>query len=584
MKLKPIPFALAAALLAAQTTPAQAQQGAPVQQDAQARQQLKDELRKEIIEELKAEGWAPAAQLQSQSPAQQAAQPASAAPSQAAAQSALEASQATINLIQALVQNGILTQDKADELIRQAKQSAAEALAAQNGQGANKVVRVPYVPVTVRNEIKEELKKEVMAQAKDEGWAAPSQVPSWLSGMKWETEIRLREEQDRFDKNNFSPVQLGFAEDPITIGNSQDNTNTAKLRLRFGMEMQVSSMTTAGFRIATGNLTNPVSTNQTLGNNFDRYTVGVERAYITLTPTQWASMTGGRIANPFFSSDLVWAPDLNFDGVAGILRSGFSDTHSFWGTLGIFPLAKIDPAPNNAAQSKWLYGGQIGYERSAQAGPGLRLGVALYDYRNVEGIPNSGDLNTDPNATQFSGTAPGFRQKGNSIFNINQNVTNSAPGGTVPVLYGLASKFREFSLTGSLDFANYDPVHVLLSGDYVKNIGFDRAEILARTGRDIAPQTRGYQLRLSVGRPQVLARGDWQFSAAYRYLERDAVLDAYADTDFRLGGTDSKGYILSGNYGIDRNTWLALRWLSADPISGPPLKIDVLQFDLNSRF
>ena len=64
----------------------------------------------------------------------------------------------------------------------------------------------------------------------------------------------------------------------------------------------------------------------------------------------------------------------------------------------------------------------------------------------------------------------------------------------------------------------------------------------------------------------------------------DAVLDAFTDSDFHLGGTDTKGYILGGSFGIDKNTWFTMRWLSADPIDGPPLSIDVLQADLNARF
>jgi hypothetical protein len=124
----------------------------------------------------------------------------------------------------------------------------------------------------------------------------------------------------------------------------------------------------------------------------------------------------------------------------------------------------------------------------------------------------------------------------------------------------------------------------MLTGDIVKNIGFNRGEILRRTGRDIDPKTLGYQARLTVGRREMLTRNDWQVYAAYKYLERDAVLDAYTDSDFRMGGTDAKGYILGANWGIDKGTWLGLKWLSADPISGPPLKIDVLQVDLNARF
>jgi hypothetical protein len=518
------------------------------------RNEIKAGLRQEVMEQAKAEGWAPLA----------------------APAGIVEANQTTANLIQALVQSGMLAQDKADALMRDAKRSAAEAVAAQ-GPGA-KVVRVPYVPVTVRNEIKAELRKEVMAQAKDEGWAAPASVPGWLEGMKWEGDFRLRAQQDRFSGSNFTPLQLGLVEDPINLGNSQDHNNRLRLRLRFGVETKLSEMTTMGFRLATGSIANnPLSTNQTLGNNFDRYTIGVDRAYIKLQPAQWLHLSGGRFANPFFGTDLVWHPDLNFDGAAATLKPKFSEAGSGFLTLGAFPLTKLDPNPNSSAQSKWLYAGQAGVDWKSGA-TGLKFGLALYEYRHVEGVPNAGDWNINTVAASMNdGTAPQYRQKGNSLVQL-QALNNPT------LLYGLASKFRELNLTGSIDFAQFDPVHVVLTGDYVKNIGFDRAEILQRTGRDLEPKITGYQARLTVGKPQMAKRRDWQVFAAYKFLQRDAVLDAYTDSDFRLGGTDAKGYILGANYGIDKNTWLGFKWLSADPINGPPLKIDVLQLDLNSRF
>ena len=63
-----------------------------------------------------------------------------------------------------------------------------------------------------------------------------------------------------------------------------------------------------------------------------------------------------------------------------------------------------------------------------------------------------------------------------------------------------------------------------------------------------------------------------------------AVLDTFADSDFRLGGTDSNGYFIGGAYGLDRNAWVSLKWLSADELDGLPYAVDVLQLDLNAKF
>jgi hypothetical protein len=70
----------------------------------------------------------------------------------------------------------------------------------------------------------------------------------------------------------------------------------------------------------------------------------------------------------------------------------------------------------------------------------------------------------------------------------------------------------------------------------------------------------------------------------YKRVERDAVLDAFTDSDLHGGGTDAKGYTLGGSWGLGRNTTLTGRWLSADSISGAPLALDTLQVDLLLRF
>ena len=62
------------------------------------------------------------------------------------------------------------------------------------------------------------------------------------------------------------------------------------------------------------------------------------------------------------------------------------------------------------------------------------------------------------------------------------------------------------------------------------------------------------------------------------------MLDAFTESDFHLGGTDTQGYRITGSYGLVNNVWLRARWISATEIDGPPLAIDTLQLDLNAKF
>jgi hypothetical protein len=71
---------------------------------------------------------------------------------------------------------------------------------------------------------------------------------------------------------------------------------------------------------------------------------------------------------------------------------------------------------------------------------------------------------------------------------------------------------------------------------------------------------------------------------AYRYLERDAVLDAFTDSIFHVGGTNARGWTAGVQYGLTKSAWLNLRWLSSDAIDGPKYSIDTVNVDLNARF
>jgi hypothetical protein len=522
--------------------------------------------------------------------------------------------QTTMNLIDALVDTGVLTREKADELVK-----AAEAKAARTAAKAKKdsTVRVQYVPESVKAEIREQLKQEVLAQARTEGWAAPNAIPEWTERIKIEGDLRVRYQDDSFPKTNtpiagFAPGAAGnpaalntdypFAtrfpagvdldDNGLPTGNATDDVNRLRLRARLGVLAKINDTVSAGLRFTTGNVTDRVSTNQTLGSGFNKYSFLVDRAYIKFDPVEWASVSGGRIPNPWFSTDLMWDEDLNFDGVAVNLRN-VTPTQSLrpFATAGWFPL-RADNPPN--AEKQWLAGGQIGAEYDLSSSTRLRIGLAKYHYSRIE-------ARTDTNFDAI-GPLPGYgryehssalRQKGNTLVLTNPGA-GAAFGETSPI-YGLASKFEPWVLTATADLAHFDPVHVLLSAEYVKNTGFDRGDILRRTGLNLTDgKDTAYHVRLMVGMPSVRLADDWQVFASYKYIGSDALIDGFTDSDFGLGGTNLKGFVLGGSYGLYRDTAVGLRWYSArniqgmtyDPaaIAGQRYEVDTVMVDMNVRF
>ena len=287
------------------------------------------------------------------------------------------------------------------------------------------------------------------------------------------------------------------------------------------------------------------------------------------------SVRGGRYENPFVHTDLVFDEDLMFEGVSMTGRLPFGDSgSSVFLTAGAFPLEEVELS----SADKWLYGGQAGFRFGFPSGGGVIMSGAYYDYQNIEGERN------DPESKLLDFTAPQFLQKGNTLFDI-RNDSDANTG-----LFALVTDYDLVNVNLMLDTgpvfvtANQRPIHLFLVGDYVTNTGWDEEEVLARTGVLIEEKTDGYQGRIGLGSPLIRRRGDWRIDAFYRHLERDAVVDAFTDSEFHLGGTDAEGWGLEFRMGLADNTWMVLNYLSSNEIDGPPLAIDVIQLDLSARF
>jgi hypothetical protein len=79
----------------------------------------------------------------------------------------------------------------------------------------------------------------------------------------------------------------------------------------------------------------------------------------------------------------------------------------------------------------------------------------------------------------------------------------------------------------------------------------------------------GFTGRVTLGSPVQGAQLSWSAGLEYRYLQSDAVVDAFTDPDFGLGGTNLKGYIVTGSLGIVDRVAFSLMWTSASAIVGP---------------
>lgn len=505
-----------------------------------------------------------------------------------------------IGLLQTLVDKGLLTRDQAEQLVKQAQQKAAVEAGkeAEVAKEEEKAVRVPYVPQIVKDQIstevaqqvKPEVVQSVVAEAKSEGWGVPAALPPWLEHTRPFGDVTFRSQADMYPKDNsvntildFNGINAagGIGRDPQPFLNTSENRDRFRLRARLGLDAELSPNFTSEIRLSSGSLTDPSSESQTEGTYGQRWSVGIDRAYIRWRSSPPGSLSlltleGGRFEDPWFSpTELVYATDLQFEGVAGALRWGFApgdgNQSRIYVNFGAVPELEV---PIEASENKWLLGAQLGTVLNSPDGrQHLQAAAAYYDFVHVTGIKNA------PNSTLTNSTAPAFIRFGNTVFDISNSTTDPTVN-----LFALAAHFRLVDLAASYSLG-VQRYSFGINAEAVRNIGYHIASVEALTGQSIhSAQNHGYVADISFGDPIVQERWAWRARLGYRYVQSDAVIDAWTDADFHEGGSNAAGYYLWGDLGLAHNVWMRVRYLSSNEITGPRYGNDIVQVDFNTRF
>jgi hypothetical protein len=173
--------------------------------------------------------------------------------------------------------------------------------------------------------------------------------------------------------------------------------------------------------------------------------------------------------------------------------------------------------------------------------------------------------------------------------------------------FGLSTPYNILSANARLEYRHWEPFVVSLSGEWDRNLAWNSQNIL-NNGPLPGPDNNYNQtlingpvnnlnssgsynggntawiIQAKLGHGALQKRWDWDFGVAYRYVESDAVIDGFCDSDFGGGGTNLKGFSVGGNLSLSKSVFIGARWLSATGIAGPTYKSDIIQVDVNARF
>jgi len=304
----------------------------------------------------------------------------------------------------------------------------------------------------------------------------------------------------------------------------------ARFRARLGLTADVNENVKAIIQLASGG-DNPVSTNQSFDDGFDRKDIGLDLAYLDWTLNDSTHIYGGKMKNPLHRAGghaLVWDSDLNPEGVAVLYENG-----GFFGTAGLLFVEE-----RSASDDSLLTAVQGGYKFEVADGVKLTAGAGYMSYSNTIG-----------NSPFYNGNA-----SGNSI-DINGD---------------LVLDYTELEIFAELDMKLGDmPFKVF--ADFVQNT-------------DASVEDSGFAVGAAIGK--LAEPGTWEASWTYQELEADAVIGTFTDSDFGGGGTDNEGHVVRGKYALRDNWALAgsLFLNEVDRFAGSPHDYDRILIDLEFKF
>ncbi|MFN7138654.1 MAG: putative porin [Limisphaerales bacterium] len=372
-------------------------------------------------------------------------------------------------LINKLIEKGILTSQEAKELREQADQDFKEAYSARSG------------------------------------------MPEWVSALKFNGDLRLRYENIHVDDPTFP------------------DRNRFRYRLRFGATASLTDNFEIGLRLisgetARGNFStlNPISGNATLGDNASKKLIGIDLAYVQWEPIEssdWnLTLSGGKIRNPFTSSEMLFDNDYTPEGLSQQLSYQLNKEHTLQLNLGQFILDELAETSNDP----YLLGAQVRWDAEWSSRWNSSLGLAAFSIQGQESLTSA------------------------NVPDQNSGNTRRADGSLVREFHPV---YGDVSVTHSLEsFPLYNgsfPIKFL--GDVIYNPGSPT-------------ENMAYSIGATFGRAN--KRRTWELSYRWLYQEADSWYEELVNSDLAafyqvapvggrrgLGsGTNIRGHVIRGAY------------------------------------
>ncbi len=479
-----------------------------------------------------------------------------------------------------------------------------------------------------------------------------SQLPSGPSKFKLSDDIKSLEIFGNIKMRYEDRTSTGPASDPSgnPLQRGRVNYQRARYALYFGVRGEAFDDFDYGFRLETAqNARSPWVTlgQSTSGNPYQgpfgksEAAMNIGQIYLGWHPESWFDLTVGKMANPLYTTSMVWDPDINPEGLAENFKYSVGEA-DFYATFGQFVYADQNPAfasaglagvgdptlsPENALYMLTWSGGVI-YHITTNIT--ARIGATFYQYYGqANSSPaynyanNFGDVYVGEGAYAGpSAQSPYAIYPGYSGYGANSPTTQNFSSGYPNNQVGI-NDLRVVEIPFEVDFKIWhDKLNARVFGDIAYNLdGAARAQAAQAAyagylAYEVSPfqafkaqvnDNKAYQFGVAIGNKNSLGmvytgaapKHAWEARTYFQHIEQYALDPNLIDSDFFEGAENLQGMYTALAYGFTDNLVGTLRYGYASRINNllgtgssnqdipqinPIDKFQIFQVDLSYRF
>jgi hypothetical protein len=145
-------------------------------------------------------------------------------------------------------------------------------------------------------------------------------LSSSITEIKIYGDVGLRYQYDQGDAQLDVPAAPGAVTAKAGTDPNVAQRSRFLFKLRLFADVKLGNQFFGGFGLSTNQASD--ANFQPFTGGYDKYGIYITKAFLGYTPTDWLTVIAGKQTNPFYTTDLLWDPDINPQGLVEIVDIG----------------------------------------------------------------------------------------------------------------------------------------------------------------------------------------------------------------------------------------------------------------------